>query len=266
MRPIVLTLAVALLAASAGAKDLPEGGATGHTPLVKDPDVMALLIKKDKSKEGIWYAVLSEYTRLKHIPGPERLEVTRWVPRMHAYRVEKISDVRYAMRPLHVSAAGEIEPDGQYVPSALQLKEAGTLKGATLTRFDKGSNLFSETITFDGSLGSTWENFVVGNFFWSRDPTGGDYLKKGINTTLSDDHVADFRTEKISGSFQMTEKVPGFWTLKAKNGKAVGADKIEDRIGVFIDIVNWKPLFTTNELLLINPDDPRDVGFFYQRH
>jgi hypothetical protein len=35
---------------------------------------------------------------------------------------------------------------------------------------------------------------------------------------------------------------------------------------VFIDIVNWKPFFTTDELLLVNPDDAKDVGFYYERH
>jgi hypothetical protein len=35
---------------------------------------------------------------------------------------------------------------------------------------------------------------------------------------------------------------------------------------VFIDIVNWKPKFTTEELMLINPDDATDVGFYYEKH
>lgn len=260
MRSIVL---LAVLAVSAQAA-LPEGSWKGNTPVVKDPNVMTLLLKKDPSRAGISYAVLAEYTRLKHIPGPERLEITSWIPRMHAFRVEEISPLRYALRPLHVEN-GEIVPDGRYIPAALQLAKDGTLEGATLTRYDRDSVLFAETITFSGRAGSTWEAYVPGTFFWAHDTSGGDYFKKGINTTLSDDHVADFRTADVEGGFQMTEKVPGLWTLTSKNATK-GADKITDKIGVFIDIVNWKPLFTTNELLLINPDDARDVGFFYQRH
>ena len=35
---------------------------------------------------------------------------------------------------------------------------------------------------------------------------------------------------------------------------------------VFFDIVNWKLFRTTNEALLIDPDNARNVGFFYERH
>lgn len=264
MNKLILALALALpLSAAAGG--LPEGSFKGHTPVVRDPNVMALLIRKDPARPGVSYAVLAEYTRLKGIPGPERLEITSWIPRMHAFQVEQLSPLRYAFRPLHV-VNGELETDGRYVPGALQLAKPGTLDGATLTRFDRDSALFAETITFDGRVGSTWEPYVQGNFFWAKDSSGGDYFKKGINTVLSDDQVADFRTADVRGSYQMTEKLPGLWTLSPKGQSLLGADKVTGRIGVFIDIVNWKPLFTTNELLLINPDDARDVGFFYQRH
>ena len=80
------------------------------------------------------------------------------------------------------------------------------------------------------------------------------------------DKVADFFQEEIKGKFDMIETEPKIFTFKAKGAVEKGADKVLTRIGVFIDIVNWKPFFTTNELLMVNPDDAKDVGFYYQRH
>lgn len=250
---ILLALAVSLLA------QLPGGSYKGASPRLKNDDVMALLVRGD-------YAVLAEYTRLRFIPGPERLEITNWVPRAYFYRVEPAGDKRYALKPIRVSASGELEADpGYLVTPLLTLKKKGSLDGAVLSRYDKGSAFAAETITFDGKLSSTWEDYVPGDYFGSKDSTGNDYLHKAVNTVLKPDMTAEFAQDEIKGAFAIAQKAPGVFTFQAK-GQALGAEKVTTRVGVFIDIVNWKPFFTTDELLLINPDDARDVGFYYERH
>ena len=267
MKNAILSLLLCTaLAASARAGVLPEGSWSGSSALIHGPDVMALLVRKDPKNPTAGYALLAEYTRLPYIPGPERLEIARWVPRLYVYRVEQIDKLRFALKPLRVSAAGEIEVDGGYPAfGELTLAAKGTASGATLTRYEKGSPAVAEVITFAGKVSSTWESYVPGNYFRSKDATGGDYLKKDINTRLGKDKVGDFFQLDFSGKFDFVEKAPGMFTLTAQ-GPVVGLNQAAGRIAVFVDIVNWKPFFTTDELLLINPDDAKDVGFYYERH
>ena len=257
-----LTLA-AVLASAVHAGPIPEGS-WGSTQIRKQ-DIMALIIKADASNPTAGYAVLAEYTRLPIPALPERLRVCNWVPRLYFYRIEQMDKLRFSLKPMKVSATGGLELDGGYASvSELTLDKKGTLVGAVLNRYDKSGA--KEEINFEGKIGSTWENYVPASFFGSHDSTGGDYLHKRINTRLTDDKVADFFQEEIKGKFDMVEVVPKIFTFKPKGPIALGAEKVVTRIGVFIDIVNWKPFFTTNELLLVNPDDAKDVGFYYQRH
>jgi hypothetical protein len=260
MNTIIRSAAVVLLLAASASAGVPNGSFKGATPKLADPDVMAFIVRGD-------YAVLMEYTRQKWIPGPERIELTKWVPRTYVFKLEPNGDKRYSVRPIRVSASGELVADPAYpVANSLVLKKDGKMDGAVLTRYDKGSVLAAETITFDGKLSSTWENYVPGDYFWSKDPTGGDYFHKAVNTKLSKDKVASFDLEDIQGRYDMTEKAPGLFTFTAKAADQKGAAKVLPRIAVFIDIVNWKPFMTTDELLTINPDDAKDVGFYYERH
>ncbi|MEQ1919213.1 MAG: hypothetical protein ABL955_08445 [Elusimicrobiota bacterium] len=260
-------LLAAVLASAAHADPLPVGSWGGASALISGPDVMALIVRQDPVNPTAGYAILAEYTRLPYIPGPERLEIARWVPRLYIYRVEQIGKLRFAMKPLRVSAAGAIEVDGGYpAVGELSLAKAGTLVGATLTRFEKGQAAAVETITFEGKVSSTWESWVPGDYFGSKDSTGGDYTHKRVNTRLGKDQSADFFQQDIVGKFNAVEKAPGLFVFTPNGAIAKGADKVVSRIAVFVDIVNWKPFFTTDELLLINPDDAKDVGFYYERH
>lgn len=117
------------------------------------------------------------------------------------------------------------------------------------------------------------EGWVPGDYFGSKDSTGGDYTHKRVNTRLGKDKSADFFQQDIVGKFDAVEKAPGMFVFTPRMYIAMpgapaskGADKVVSRIAVFVDIVNWKPFFTTDELLLINPDDAKDVGFYYERH
>lgn len=248
-----------LLCVLAFAGPLPDGSYKGHSDYLKNADVMALIIRGD-------YAVLAEYTRLRFNPGPERLQIANWVPRLYFYKVEPAGNLKYALRPQRVNGSGDLENDpGYLVANLLTLPKKGRLDGAVFQRYDRGSAFVTEKITFGGKLSSTWEDYLPGNYFGSKDSTGNDYLHKAVNTVVHEDMKIDFSQEDIKGRFSVARKAPGVFTFKAA-GETKGADKVTTRIGVFIDIVNWKPFFTTDELLLINPDDAKDVGFYYERH
>lgn len=268
-----LAILAAVLAVNASA-GLPEGSVQGKSPLIKGADVMAFVYQKDPNAQDAGWAIVAEYDRTiekgpiwwdRRLPAPERIQLTKWIWRLYAYRVEPAGDKRYALKPLSVNGT-TVGVDASQTPGLLALKKDGTLDGAVLTRYDRGSAMPNETITLGGWLSTTWEGFVPGNYFLATDTTGGEYFLKSINMTLSKDRVADYKTKEIEGRFDLLDTtVPKLFVLRAQNG-AKGASKIEGRLAVFIDIVNWKPVFTTDELLLINPNDARDVGFYYERH
>ncbi len=260
-----------ILASSIGfASALPEGAFKGQSQLLKGNDVMAFLIKKDPANKDRYYAILSEYDRVPvtHLGG-KKMALTKWVPRMYVYRVDKIADLEYTLSPLLVTAAGEIDINTSVKSSTLMLKASNEMNGAELIRNDQKSQV-PEKIKFKGVVNSTWEPYVPGKYFGTIDNTGGDYLKKGVNTELFTDFVAKFSRNDIFGEFSIAEKAPGLFVFTPQGNNLKGTDKIQGRIGVFVDIVNWKSFglekFTTEELLLINTEDANDVGFYYERH
>lgn len=246
---------------------VPEGSFRGSSPVLTGADVMALIIRRDPADARKGYALLAEYTRVPYIPGPERIELTKWVPRVYAYRVEETATGRFAFKPLRVSAAGSLEVDPGYANfGQLTLARNGRVEGGTLTRYDRGSVMIAETVTFNGRLSSTWEGYVPGDYFGTKDSSGNDYFHSTVNTVLRPDMTAVFTQREVVGTFSIAERAPGLFVFTPQGANVVGADRVASRIGVFIDIVNWKPFFTTDELLLVNPDDARDVGFYYERH
>ena len=243
---------------------LPEGGFIGTTPALGDRDRMSLLLRKDPSNPNGHYAILSEYERLP-VPTTEKYQITRWVPRMYAYYVESNGSDTHTVRPLRVGATGELEPDRSVVPSLLKTK-SGSMKGAVLSRLDARGRTVERIELTGGASGSTWEPYIPGSYFRSKDSSGGDYRKDGVNTTFSEDGVVTFNSNELQGSYRVVEKAPGIFTLRATRADQPGREEVESKVLVFIDIVNWKPFKTTNEALLIDRDDPNDVGFFYERH
>ncbi|HXH31573.1 MAG TPA: hypothetical protein VNJ01_12215 [Bacteriovoracaceae bacterium] len=269
LKTLCLGLTLSVLSSAAGAALLPEGSFMGRSSLqplrIIDHDVMALLLRKNPKKENSYYAVLAEYDRVPGTTFSKTSALTKWVPRMAAYQVDKINDLQYAMQPLGVSFLGNIQPRNDVNPDLLTLKKANSVNGAIVTRYHRDSSV-RETIKFYGNVGSTWEAYVPGTYFGSTDTTGGDYLKKGINTVLTPEGIAQFDTPEIKGDYTVRSRIDGLFTFIPRAANMHGQDKVEGRIGVFIDIVNWKPVMTTDELLLINPNDETDVGFFYERH
>ena len=254
------------------ANTLPEGSYKGNSNLVGkglwNNDVMALLIKQDPSNKDVYYAILAEYDRIPLTNFTRKTAITKWVPRIYAYRVDKVDDLTFSMKPLMVTNSGEIEVNALVKADQLLLKKPNSLRGAIITRYNKQSDkeVVEETIKFRGKVGSTWEDYVAGTYYGTKRKSGKDYFKKDINMDLSEDKVATFYQDEIKGKFTISEKLPGLFTFTATSEDNAGNDKVTNKIGLFIDIVNWKPIATTEELILINTDDATDVGFYYERH
>ncbi len=266
------TLGLALAFTSAAFAGLPEGAFRGRSSLIDTSlfrnDVMALLIKKDPAATDSYMAVLAEYDRVPLTNLTRRTAITKWVPRLYAYRIDKVSELEYAMKPLKVTPAGAIEVDASRTPDQLILNRDNTLNGAVVSRYGRTEQVagtVEETIRLNGRVGSTWEAFVPGSYYGTNARSGSDYFNNRINMVLNADRTAVFSQEQVRGTFSIQEAAPGMFTFSATNVER-GADQVTPRIGVFIDIVNWKPLFTTDELLLIDTEDASNVGFYYERH
>ncbi|MBL7546118.1 MAG: hypothetical protein JNL11_20025 [Bdellovibrionaceae bacterium] len=294
-RSVGLTLAATVISASVSfASTLPEGAFRGNSPLVnakqekaKENDFMSMLIKKDEKNSDSYYVILAEYTVqdkevLKFIklgkigkltPKSNELALVNWVPRMYIYRANKVSDLEFDLKPLMVTASGDIDVNSEAVASHLKLNTANSIEKATLTRLNE-KNEVAEVVTFNPQRtlrgNSTWEGYVPGKYFGTTNSTGDDYFKKTVNTDISTDGIVNFNRDTVSGKFKIEEKLPKMFTLSAADNVNKGKETVEGKIAVFVDIVNWKSFglerFTTEELLIINPNDASDVGFYYERH
>lgn len=234
-------------------------------------DVISFIVQKDQSRDESYYVIMSEYDRVPFTNMGRRFPLTKWVNRMYAYQMVQVAPLKYQMNKLVIDANGEINADSNQVMALLELKTAKSFDGAKLSRYTSAQDkTVAEVVVLNGRVGSTWENYVPGNYFGSSDNTGGDYFDKSVNTVITSDGVAKLNTKKTTGEFSIAEKKPKMFVLKTISENARGADQVLNRIGVFIDIVNWKHLgikkFTTEEFLLINPENASDVGFFYERH
>jgi hypothetical protein len=299
LRTLSLVLAVSFGAAGTSfAQSLPVGAFKGESELTKGffrtgdakklwrESIMTLIIQKDPANETQYYAILAEYSRVVPTTFHRKAAQTVWTPRLYTYHVEKISDREYAMKPLRVTEAGEVVVNNNVIPDHLELAagdDTNRIDGAVLTRFDRKSEskVTVETIKFKGDVNSTWEDYVVGKFLGTKRSSGLDYFDmeflkplgfpgKDTNSELTQDRVAHFNWSEAKGSFDVLETAPKLYTFKAKDANNEGNAKVVNKIAVFVDIVNWKSFgierFTTEELLLLNPEDPTDIGFYYERH
>ncbi len=257
--------------------ELPEGSYMGCSSFFDHKncndliynDAMALLIKKDPSANDKYYAVLAEYDRVPLTNITVKTALTKWVNRMYAYELTRAdTGLTYLAKRLVVDDEGNIVASSEK-SDLLILKNDHDLEGATFLRVDKSQeedDIVLEKISFSGKVGSTWENLVPGDYFGSTDSTGGDYFKKTINTRVNADGTIVFNQAGLRGEYVTAEKAPGLFTFASLNTHNQSNLNLEKKIGVFIDIVNWKPLMTTDELLIIDPDDAKNVGFYYERH
>ncbi len=297
-KTLSLFLAVSIISTATFADSL-EGAFKGNNSRTeKSDDVMALILQKDQQNAGDYYALLAEYTRdaasvtnvkrFGKLIGTsllnrfEKTALTRWIPRMYAYHMKKVSEYKFSIHKLRATQEGNLSVDSDEV-GFLILNKPNSIAGARLVRYYQNlGTLAEEEIRFYDNAVSTWEDYVEGNFFGSKESTGDDYFDDKINMSLSArdpqtgkgivTYSADNENDKdgIEGEFEISEKHPKLFTLTAKGANNKGNEKVVGKIGVFVDIVNWKSFgikkFTTEEFLLINPENPSDVGFYYERH
>ncbi len=267
MNLIALLLSFAPLAAVHAA--LPEGSFRGEsemTGVLGNADAFAFIIRNDPKTAARSYGVLMHYDRINYTNFTGTTAVVKWVPRMWVYQIEELSELRYRLTPLTVDRRGNAVPNWSIPSNVLVLEEAGSLEGATikLDRF--------ETIQFKGTVISTWEDYVPGKYFRSVDSSGMDYFKKDcVNTVVNPDRSIEFDLEEVAGKFSMVESIPGIFTFVSRDGAGGDKAEIRSKIGVFIDIMNWKKIagietpFQTNELMIADSENPSNVGFLYQR-
>jgi hypothetical protein len=250
---------------------LPIGSFEATSPNVSGrKNRMVLQLKRDPENPQGYYATLSEYTRRlpanlgRLVPG---LQMTSWVPRMYPYYITHEGNDVYELRLLRVAGDGSLEASPNAPSSTLELgKGRNAMKGAVLVR--REANDCVEKISFDGTTAvSTWERNIIGNYFLAIDRSGGQYFEKGVNTVVKPDMTIEFNTHHLMGQYMIRPHAKGlFFTLEPMKPRQLGALAASKLIGKGIDIVNWKPFRTTIEILLMNPENARDVKFFYERH
>ena len=106
---------------------LPKGAFIGKSSTLSGRDRMSLQLRPDPSNAQCYFAILSEYTRQRPpLPSflPDRLQITNWVPRMHAYHVDYAGDNQFQM-PLCVGPDGNLVPDRNVPASGLHIGSDG---------------------------------------------------------------------------------------------------------------------------------------------
>lgn len=211
---------------------------------------------------------------------------------------------QFNLIPLAVSAQGQIYANREVPSSSLSMpaivnqRPWNGLSGAVVRIYDRENPdpNTAEIIKFrNGTHGSTWRRFVPANYMGTKRTSGLDYFRRNkfYNAKVSPDlylhaekfqdyedyekpiiAMASFSLEEqeygldIFGSFIVREKARRFFSfepIKNQKSDAVNIEEVSTKIGIFIDVMDWtRAGFMTNELFLINPDDPSDVGFFYE--
>lgn len=266
---LIVLAALTLMSATSHAT-LPEGAFKGNSSQIGgllNSNIMSLLIKKDPNSSD-YYAVLAEYKVSQLASVIQSSRITNWIPRLYAYKIVQTSDLNYDLQPLEVTASGDIKGNTNVPASTLTLSKDGSLKGAVLSRDRSKVSSTNEVMRFDGtSSGSTWENYIPSKYLGTSLSSGLDYFNDySYNLVINSDMTADFHQNDIKGQFDIRENVQGvFYTMTPRSNNVKGQNKIVGRIAYFTDIVNQKPKKTNDEILFINPDDSRDIGFYYER-
>ncbi|SMF57118.1 peroxidase family protein [Pseudobacteriovorax antillogorgiicola] len=71
----------------------------------------------------------------------------------------------------------------------------------------------------------------------------------------------------VQGAFTMDEAHRGLYTFTRNESSAtIGAEKVEDKVGVFLDVYNAQPIFGTVELILIDPSNPIGSQMYFEEY
>ena len=263
----LIVLAALTLMSAISHATLPEGAFKGDSNMISSPDIMSLLIKKDPNSQD-YYAIIAEYKVSRLGSFIQSSRITNWIDRIYSYKIVQTSGLKYDLLPLEVTASGDIQANTNGAASTLTLENDGSLKGAIITRNRSQVSSTNEIMRFDGtSSGSTWENYIASKYLGTTLSSGLDYFNDySYNLVINNDMTADFHQNDIKGQFDIRENIQGlFYTMTPRSNSVRGQNKVVGRIAYFTDIVNQKPKKTNDEILFINPEDARDIGFYYER-
>ncbi len=264
---------------------------------------VALLLNSIDSEPGSYYGVVYEYLNayeldfiLKFVkPGEKNgylQELLQWV---QIYKFVEDCDSNGSVYKMHRLSVvnGEIKVNPKAEASKLTLSdnesvdaEENRLEGAKLSlkinNKDVVVNFKSQKIlgrTVDDitkrfPLESTWENkYTPGPYnpgYKQADITVLDLLFDKSTKAKT----AKFNVEKlngknleIKGDFSVKQVDEGMFTFVATNlANTKGANLVQDKIAVFVDIFDFKPRMATVELILIDPANDNNSQMYFEEY
>ena len=287
MKSLLLSFIVMLSAVSGFASEEKElnleGRQFGKVKYDNEKRQVGLLMKKVEGEKDAYYGIVLEYLN----PFKEEdfisnffmagkkgylQELLKWI---RIYKFKKSGDLTYAAYSLSVE-------DGQVVASespegsvlTVRGKDRKPLKNAVLKTEVEGKSIemvFKRKTRFP--LKSTWETrYTPGPYNPGYKQAEVDILelKRDYNdetkTATAVFDVEELKGEPlvIKGTFDMTELQDGLFVFSDKGINTQGADKVEGKIGVFIDVYNFQPIMNTFELILIDPADPKGSQMYFE--
>ncbi len=269
-----------------------EGHWFGNTKYDDDKREVGILLTKHDSEADAYYAVVFEYLSYmekgfvkKFLKGSEKngylKELFNWIS---VYKMMKIpGENKYALASVRVE-------DGKVVSYGINggvgsfegLLTLGSkfkkrpMKGSSLTLSVGGRVLdlkFKRKTRFP--LKSTWDReYIPGPYNPGYKQAEVDVLyllddyspSKGTGTAKFNVTELKGKSMDIYGEFTVNTPHRGMFTFtdRNKNGETIGADLIEDKIGIFIDVYNFKPFMKTDELVLIDPSNPYGSQMYFE--
>jgi hypothetical protein len=259
---------------------------------------VALLLNAIAEEPGSYYGVVYEYlnplVEKNFIPNFVRPGKKKWFSKKrNTYLQELLQWVQVYKFVKNVS-------HGNVTYSAYQLKvENGEIKIAQKTNDYIRPSIFAKR---RNPLKNAWMNIKVGNnttalifkkkrrfplkSTWDKNYTPGPYNPgyKQSNVTILD-LMDDFNLETktatakfdvkelkgmpmvIKGEFEVKEAQKGMFIFKdISTTYSIGAKLVEDKIGVFIDVYNARPIMNTVELILIDPANNKNAQMYFEKY
>ncbi|MEK6707069.1 MAG: hypothetical protein AABZ06_14925 [Bdellovibrionota bacterium] len=240
-----LVSAVLMPAAMASHTDL-TGSYSGTNDKKEKLDLM---MRPIVGREGSYLAVLIRFKNGLLGYRPQRVSF---------YRIDPLKNNSLDLTPMNVTADGFIGVNNSDPSLVLNISNGSDKNLFTITSANSGNTAgFQDVMTF---------NKKTSNSLWGRLQSGAYWLKNGpsraLEMTAQDGFFQATATFTVSGSlngnFDIQEKQPGLFTLRAVAVKSTGAETEEHprKIGV--------PVERNNEqyFVLVDPSNDTDVMLF----
>lgn len=290
---LVFMIAFAITISSVMATELPESifGTTKYDGKKRE---VALLLNKISGEKDSYYAVVYEYLSYMREdnfmadffrPGKKKLfskkkngylqELLQWIKIYKMIKVEGTNTYKFQKLKVENGEISSIELSDN---SLLTLSDKkNPLKGATLITTVDGKEIelnLKRNSRFP--LKSSWEKkYVPGPYnpgYKQADIKILD-LVRDYNSDLKEaSAIFDVKKLKgkeitIKGEFKIKEAYKGMFTFVDKQtATTYGADKIESKIGVFIDVYNAQPVMNTVELILVDTQDEKNSQMYFEEY